>query len=116
MLELRSRGLAAVLPLQPLDSQAVHDCLVERYGAQLPAGLPALLTRRGGGNPLFMQNLLDWWIDRGQLVSSEAGLALNADPAILERGLPETLSFLLDQQLERLEAAEQAVQIGRAHV
>lgn len=109
VLELRSRGLAAVLPLQPLDSQAVHDCLVERYGAQVPAGLPALLTRRGGGNPLFMQNLLDWWIDRGHLVRSEAGLALTADPAMLERGLPETLSFLLDQQLERLEAAERAV-------
>ncbi len=105
---LAYRSLASMLPLAPLGTDAVERCLAERFpGAAPPDGLAAALARRGGGNPLFMFNLLDWWIDRGLLVREDRALTL-PDPAALETGVPESLGFLVGQQLEALDPGQRA--------
>ncbi len=108
VLELRMRGLANVLPLAPLGAEAVKGCLSARFDdAEAPDAVAAALVRRGGGNPLFMQNLLDWWIDTGILSSDNR--TMTADLDALERGVPETLGFLINRMVERLEPTELAI-------
>lgn len=108
VLELRMRGLANVLPLAPLDTEAVKACLSARFNdAAAPEAVATALVRRGSGNPLFMQNLLDWWIDTGILSSGNG--TMTADLDALERGVPETLGFLINRMVERLEPAELAI-------
>ncbi|MFA7432029.1 MAG: AAA family ATPase, partial [Rhodospirillaceae bacterium] len=108
VLELRMRGLANVLPLQPLEAVAVKQCLSERLGDTAPSdALAAVLVRRGGGNPLFMQNLLDWWVDNGILRVDHQ--TLTVDLEALEQGVPETLGFLINRMVERLDASELAL-------
>jgi pimeloyl-ACP methyl ester carboxylesterase/predicted ATPase len=56
-----------------------------------------------------MQSLLDWWLDREVLGRSDTGLVLRAAATELEGGLPETLAFLIDRQLDRLDEAQRAI-------
>lgn len=106
---LTFRNLGSLLPLAPLDEGAVERCLAERFpGARPPRGLASALVRRGGGNPLFMLNLLDWWIDRGLLVHAGETLHLPS-AAALEQGVPESLGFLIRKQLDGLDRQEREI-------
>ena len=92
-------------------SAAVAAHLAARFpGGPLPDGLAAVLTRRSGGNPLFMTNLLDHWLAEGALSETGgAAAARRADPAALEAGVPPTLRAHLEDQLARLDADDAAV-------
>ncbi|HYR12059.1 MAG TPA: AAA family ATPase [Longimicrobium sp.] len=104
--ELRVRRLCADLTLSPLTESGVADTLALRFpGGAIPAGLPRLLHARTEGNPLFVGALLGAWTARGALDGNGAGV----DLAGLARDVPDDLRHLIQQQVERLAAEDQAV-------
>lgn len=108
ILDLRIRGLAQVLPLEPLGAAAVKACLSDRFSdAAACDALASVLIRRCGGNPLFMRNLLDWWTQTGAVGSRDG--SLSAAVETLESGVPETLEFLINRMVERLDERELAI-------
>ena len=113
--ELGVRGMCEELPVGPLAPAAVAAHLEARFpAAPLPDGLADALTRRSGGNPLFMGNLLDHWLADGTLAERAGAVALT-HPRALEAGVPPTLHAHIRSQLERL-PAEDAELLGAASV
>ena len=72
--------------------------------APLPDGLAAVLARRAGGNPLFMRNLVEYWLAEGALVPAGGGVRIPRGGAALEEGVPPTLHAHIRDQLDALEA------------
>ena len=108
--ELSVRGRCIRLAVPRLDEPAVAAHLAARFpGGPLPDGLAAVLTRRSGGNPLFMTNLLDHWLAEGALSETGGTARLERDPAALEAGVPPTLRAHLEDQLARLDEDDAAV-------
>lgn len=103
---LAFRELCRILPLEPLDARAVRDCL-EMLVAPPQPGLAELLARRGGGNPLFMRGLLDWWRDNG-LLRTDGGELRAPDADSLEKGVPDSLAFLIGRQIDALAPDQRA--------
>lgn len=108
--ELRLRSYASGLDLALLSKVAVERYLQARFDAALfPDGLAALLHKRTDGNPLFMVTVVDSWIDDGFLEKVDERWAFKAALDELTVGVPETLSQLIELQIERLEANDQSM-------
>lgn len=108
--DLRVRGLSEEVALAALDEPATARYLAERFpAAPEPDGVARVLCRRSGGNPLFMAHLVDWWIGQGVLRAEGGSLTVQQDIAALEVGVPEDLDFLIERQLERLDAHERSL-------
>jgi len=102
--DLCVRGVAESLPVGRLPDAAVEAYLRRRFPAGgLPDGLAAVLSRRAGGNPLFMRNLVDYWLADGALVPAGGGVRLARGPAGLEEGVPPTLHAHIRDQLDALD-------------
>jgi DNA-binding winged helix-turn-helix (wHTH) protein/predicted ATPase len=120
--ELRVRGRCMELPLPFLSDEAVRLQLETRLpGGALPAALADLVHRRTDGNPLFVECLLDSWLDRGTLEQTDEGWELRQEPSRLAESIPDTLRDLIDQDVSRLgaadlEALEAASVVGTAFV
>ena len=95
--ELRLRGRAEEIPLGPLNERAVAEVVAARLPEveQLDA-VAAIVHERTGGNPLFVETLLEAWL------ADEPAWA-DVDPEDLDRGIPETLRQLIEQRLSALE-------------
>ncbi|MGH9670582.1 MAG: AAA family ATPase [Terriglobales bacterium] len=122
--ELQLHGQCAELALRPLDEAVVAEYLARRFGSTAPApagegrgeGLPLaplqklakLLYRRTEGNPLFLINVVQDLVARGVLPHAGQWDMERGTKAI-EIAVPQTLRQLIEQQLERLGAEEQAV-------
>ncbi|MGH9493152.1 MAG: ATP-binding protein, partial [Terriglobales bacterium] len=122
--ELQLHGQCAELALRPLDEAVVAEYLARRFGSTAPApagegrgeGLPLaplqklakLLYRRTEGNPLFLVNVVQDLVARGVLPHAGQWDMERGTKAI-EIAVPQTLRQLIEQQLERLGAEEQAV-------
>jgi DNA-binding winged helix-turn-helix (wHTH) protein/tetratricopeptide (TPR) repeat protein len=103
--ELRVRGRCAELPLPFLSDDGVRQQLETRLpGGALPPALAGLVHRRTDGNPLFVQCLLDSWLERGTLELSEEGWKLRVEPSSLAEGIPDSLRELIEQDVSRLDA------------
>jgi len=108
--ELQLHGRCEELPLDFLDVAAVGAYLARRFpGHRFPAQLALVLHRSTDGNPLFLINIVDDLIARGQMreVDRRWGLAVAAEEVTL--GAPRTLWQMVEKQAERLTADERAM-------
>ncbi len=105
---LSFRGLGEEIVLGPLDEAAVEACLASRFpGAPPPPGLARVLCERSGGNPLFTQDLLRFWLDSGALGVEDGALRVRDDSlGALQSGVPANLAFTVEQQLDGLPEAQ----------
>ncbi|MEZ5102727.1 MAG: BTAD domain-containing putative transcriptional regulator [Thermoleophilia bacterium] len=101
--ELRARGRCSELAVGALAEAALAEIVADRFdGTPAPAELVSLLHRRTHGSPLFVERLLDAWLDEGHLSHEPGGLVLRTDPADLAAAVPDTIRELIEQLLERL--------------
>jgi len=108
--ELRHHPQYAELVLDYLSEAATAAYLRQRCGAQpLPPGLPQLVHQRTGGNPLFLVAMVDALV-RQQLLETtgDAGGNLGA-LAGLSEVMPTSLRQYIEQHLEQLSEADQAL-------
>lgn len=92
-----SAGQVALIDLKPLEPPQL-EALLAGLGVALPSGLPALLGRHSGGNPLFALETLRSLIERGDLTRD----------LLTERlPVPKRLEALVAGRLERLTPAAQ---------
>src|SRR5262249_22637247 len=100
--DLQARRLCHELPLGLLNEAAVAEYLAGRFpGGGLPASLARLLHQRTEGHPLFLVNVVDYWLAKGLLTPSrqpnaedkggasrgkDSGWELKADLCALEIG------------------------------
>lgn len=97
----------ALLPLSPADSAVLAQALL--VPLQVPSQpLQDLLVQRSGGNPYFMEELLQMLLDQGVLQTVPGdSLAWALQSSALDlRAVPATLSGVLQARLSALPAPE----------
>jgi DNA-binding winged helix-turn-helix (wHTH) protein/predicted ATPase len=105
-LELQMRRRCREILLGFLDEAATEDHLRSRFpGAALPAGLATWLHRRTDGNPLFMVSVVQELVAAG-VVRDVDGLPTPHE-GFAGVGVPEDLRQMIEQQIDRLEPADQ---------
>ena len=108
--ELRHHPQYAELVLDYLSAAAVTLYLRQRCGeTPIPPSLPPLLHQRTGGHPLFLVAMVDELVRQGLL---EAGGDAGGSPGaltVLSGLVPTSLRQYIEQHLEQLSAADQAL-------
>jgi DNA-binding winged helix-turn-helix (wHTH) protein/predicted ATPase len=111
--ELQLHGYCDEIPLEFLSAAEVGHYLARRFpGHALPSDLARVLHRSTDGNPLFLVNTVDYLIAQGQLRAVDGRWGLSGLAEDVASRVPETLWQLVDKQVERLTADEQAVLIA----
>jgi DNA-binding winged helix-turn-helix (wHTH) protein/tetratricopeptide (TPR) repeat protein/type II secretory pathway predicted ATPase ExeA len=106
--ELRVRGYCQVMPVSPLVPPEVDEYLVRRFpAASFHAELAGVLHARTAGNPLFVENLVDSWLERGLIRHDGDEWVLDSDSGALETDVPETLHHFIEKQVSELDPGEQ---------
>jgi predicted ATPase len=109
-LELYVHAQCDELPLRFLTDVEVDQYLAARFpGQRLPLALATALHRSTEGNPLFIINVVDYWLSQGVLVESAGQWQLAARVEDLIAGVPESLRQMIEKQLERLTAEERGM-------
>jgi class 3 adenylate cyclase/tetratricopeptide (TPR) repeat protein len=104
------------IPLQPLTAGSVDDMLQELLGTDPSlAGLAAMIRDRTGGNPFFIEELVQTLAEDGTLVGTRGSYELTHPVAKL--ALPATVQAVLAARIDRLgqrekEALQTAAVIG----
>jgi predicted ATPase/DNA-binding winged helix-turn-helix (wHTH) protein len=108
--ELELHGHCDEIPLEFLTAPAVDQYLSRRFpGHALPAELALVLHRNTEGNPLFLVNTIDDLIGQGKLRDVDGQWRLSGPAQDIASRAPETLWQLVEKQVDRLTADEQAV-------
>jgi class 3 adenylate cyclase len=103
--ESAGAGLVQI-SLEPLPVTDSDQLLANLIGqADVPAGLAALVGRRGEGNPLFVEEIVRMLIEREYLVPSNEGWELVPTAS---SDIPDTLQGLLAARIDRLDADSRA--------
>lgn len=108
--ELALHRQCVELPLEGLSEAAVAAYLTARFpGWSLPADLARVLHRRTEGQPLFMVQTVDAWVQQGWIheVAGQWGLQVGLET--VETAVPESVRQMIVQQFEGLSAAQQAI-------
>jgi DNA-binding winged helix-turn-helix (wHTH) protein/tetratricopeptide (TPR) repeat protein len=109
--QIRRSGRSTEIALDRWGEEELREYCALRYpGQPFSEGFIDLAHRRSDGNPLFIQMLLDAWMDRGVLADADGG-GWRHDGAIddLAADVPDTLRMLVEQRVERLSDEEQRV-------
>lgn len=104
---LQAGGRCTEVPLWFLSEADVEQFLSARLGGSVDPAATTLVHRRSNGNPLFMRNLIDHLIDRGAL-SERDGCWQVCEPQSRAAEVPTAIKQILEQGIERLDAAEVA--------
>jgi tetratricopeptide (TPR) repeat protein len=108
--ELQVRGQCEELALGCLTAAEVTQYLASRFPTHNSlAALGQLIHQTTDGNPLFMVNVVDYWLNCGVLVETDGQWRVAADVADARLGLPESLRQMIEKQLERLTPQERRV-------
>jgi DNA-binding winged helix-turn-helix (wHTH) protein/tetratricopeptide (TPR) repeat protein len=108
--ELQVHGCCQELALDYLAEAAVAEYLAGKFPAnQFPVGLARLIYQRTDGHPLFMVNLLDYWVAREWIVRRADRWELQIVLEEIGVGVPESLRQMIDKQINRLTPREQRV-------
>ncbi len=90
------------LPLRPLDAAAATALLGDWLGPDPSlAGLAERIRERTGGNPFFMEEVIQAEIDAGQLVGTRGRFRLARPVASIE--VPASVQSLLAARIDRLD-------------
>ncbi|HKA17048.1 MAG TPA: AAA family ATPase [Blastocatellia bacterium] len=110
MQELQGHGRCELFPLEYLSEQAITDYLGKRFaGHQFPLDLAHIIQHRTEGNPLFVVNLIDFFISQGLIVHQDGAWNLVSRLGDLEVGMPENIRQMITRQIERLSSEDQQV-------
>jgi len=105
---------ASALALPPLDAGTSAELIANLLGgARLPADAIDRVSDAGGGNPLFVEQMVSMLIDDGLVVRDNGGWRPIGDLSTV--AVPPTVSALLAARLDRLSAEERQA-IGAASV
>jgi predicted ATPase/DNA-binding winged helix-turn-helix (wHTH) protein len=108
--DLRVHGQCVEMALGYFSEAMVATYLRQRYaGAALPDALVRLLHHRTHGNPLFLVTLMNGLVRQGVLRDGANGWSLAGGLEAVTASVPETLWQLLEQHLDQLSAADQAL-------
>lgn len=108
--ELYGRKLCREVSLAPLDEEAVIRYLAQRFpNSTLPDRLALALHRRTGGNPFFLEAVIDEMIECSTLTQVEGRWMLQADPDTVLADVPTTVRHLVGNQIERLPQQERRI-------
>jgi DNA-binding winged helix-turn-helix (wHTH) protein/tetratricopeptide (TPR) repeat protein len=101
--ELQVHRRCSELPLEYLSERGVARYLELRLGSsELPEALPRLIHDRTDGNPLFLVNVVEYLILQGQLTRRGQAWQLAVPLEEVNRGIPDSLQQLIEQQIQRL--------------
>jgi class 3 adenylate cyclase/tetratricopeptide (TPR) repeat protein len=95
------------LPLQPLGGAAVEELLRELLGPGALDGLAALVRARTGGNPFFVEEVVQALVDSGVLTGGRGAYRVARPVETIV--LPPTVQTLLAARIDRLAEREKAV-------
>lgn len=101
--------LAREIALEPLTAADVADYLGAMAGCAAPGELVGLLHSRSEGNPLFMQAVLEDFLQQGLVSLTQDGWALSAGMNELALRAPPSLARIVEGEIEKLPDAAQAV-------
>jgi len=96
------------LPLLPLGPEAIEQLLLDLLGSDPSlGGLRALVRERTGGNPFFIEEVVQSLVDQGGLV--RAGAAPVLTRPVTEIQIPATVQAVLAARIDRLGEREKRV-------
>ncbi|HZR79595.1 MAG TPA: AAA family ATPase [Candidatus Binatia bacterium] len=108
--ELHLHGHCDELVLPFLGEGAIERYLAERFAtASFPSSFARALDRNTSGNPLFLVNVIDDLIARGEVREVDGGWVLGGSVEEIASAVPGTLWQMVDKQVERLTDREKAV-------
>lgn len=101
--DLTLRGYSHLITLAPLTAEQVEVWLSVRFGgAAVPGAVARVLHLRTGGNLLFMENVVAYWLSQGRLKERDGRIELVGPLEALSAGVPESLRLALNRQIELL--------------
>ena len=93
------------LPLVPLGPEAVRELLADLLGNDPSvAGLAELVHQRTGGNPFFIEEIVQTLIETGALAGTQGCVSSGAP--VGELALPATVQAVLAARIDRLPERE----------
>src|SRR5262249_24579179 len=108
--EIRHHPQYAELVLDYLSEAATAAYLRQRYGAKpVPPGLPQLLHQRTSGTPLFLVAMADELVRQRLLETTGEAGRRQGDLALLNGLMPTSLRQYIEQHIEQLSEADQAL-------
>jgi DNA-binding SARP family transcriptional activator len=108
--ELELRDLCVAIPLSALSEEAAAEYVATRLPeVEFAPGTEATLRARTRGSPLFLEKVVDAWIERGLVVEDGEGWRVAGDSEELTGNLPDSVLQLIGQELRLLPADDQAI-------
>jgi len=96
------------LPLHPLGAEALDALLTDLLGSDpSTARLPALIRERTGGNPFFIEEIIQSLAESGSLVGQSGAYRLDAPIERLD--VPPTVHGVLAARIDRLPERERSL-------
>ena len=103
--EWMSKSFYQQLPLRPLGAEAIAALLADLLGNDVSvAALPARIHERSGGNPFFIEEIVQSLVENGSLTGTKGAYRLVTSADALE--LPGTVQSVLAARLDRLPERE----------
>lgn len=105
--EWQSRGLCTELSLDALSLEETAGLLTWRFPANaFPDGFARMLYRHTGGHPLFLVNVVEDAVRRGELIEEDGLWRLHCPLDSFDLGVPHSLVHMIDRQVEQIASEE----------
>jgi class 3 adenylate cyclase/tetratricopeptide (TPR) repeat protein len=98
---------ATTILLESLPEPAAGTLLDNLFGGDVDPGLRGTILTSAGGNPLFVEEMLDTLVDRGLV--AQTGGRWSATEDLTSVDMPPTITALIASRLERLPGPERTV-------
>jgi predicted ATPase len=107
---LQTRHQCQEIAIPPLSLEAINEYLQGRFpGHAFPSVLASLLSKRTGGNPLFLVTVIEHLVARGLITPHESGWRLNGALEDMQTEMPGSIQQIIAAQIDRLTPEEQNV-------
>jgi hypothetical protein len=101
--ELAAKRLCTEIALDGLDESAVSQYLSARFPTHsFPSELSASLQSQSGGNPLFLINAVDDFVQRGWLREKNGGWECAVPPEAILEAVPEGTRQMIESRLDQV--------------
>ena len=108
--DLRTSRRSEHISLGPLSKESVATYLRRELAADsLPPGLASLIHQNSTGNPLFMIATLDHLRSQQVVMKRNGQVTLSVPLAEIELGVPDSLSGVIELQLDRLSDGDRSL-------
>src|SRR5262245_6657325 len=105
--ELLAKQQCEELPLQYLSEESVAEYLSVRFPPnRFPAELAALINERSEGNPPFMVNAVDYFVELSLIDQYGGSWELVVAIENVEVGVPDSIRQMIEKQVDHLDAEE----------